>query len=83
MYSQSLGASHSEEHVGDPKRLRRWLREMEAQMDKSPSYTVASKMKHSELQKRLNEHSVSLCFMFLVWKLRRSLARSALLAMKV
>lgn len=57
-----MGASHSEEHVGDPKRLRRWLREMETQIDKSPNYTVASKMKHSELQKRLNEHSVSLSF---------------------
>lgn len=66
MYLQSLGASNSEEHVGDPKRLRRWLREMETEMDKSPSYTVASKMRHSELQKKLNEHSVSLyvlCFL--------------------
>lgn len=52
--------------MGDPKRLRRWLREMEAQMEKAPTYTEASKMKHSELQKKLNEQSVSFRFLFFI-----------------
>lgn len=63
-FLQSLNAAHSEEFVGDPKRLRRWLREIEAQMEKSPNYAEATKMKHSELQKRLKDHTVSLFLRF-------------------
>ncbi|KAG4070690.1 hypothetical protein HA402_013610 [Bradysia odoriphaga] len=43
--------------VGDPRRLRRWLREMENEMTKAPSISTASKMKSTELKRRLNEHS--------------------------
>lgn len=45
--------------ASDPRRLRRWLREMETDMAKSPTLSAAMKMKPAELRKRLKEHSVS------------------------
>lgn len=61
---QSIGPStRTQSLVGDPRRLRRWLREMENEMTKAPSISTASKMKSTELKRRLNEHSVSL-FLF-------------------
>lgn len=59
---QSIGPStRTQNLVGDPRRLRRWLREMENEMAKAPSISSASKMKSSELKRRLNDHTVS-CF---------------------
>lgn len=46
--------------VSDPRRLRRWLREMENDMAKSPTLSEAMRMQPAELRKRLTEHSVSL-----------------------
>ncbi|XP_059619344.1 klarsicht protein [Phlebotomus argentipes] len=49
--------SKSQGSVVDPRRLRRWLREMENRIEKSPSLSEAMKMKPGELQHRLTEHS--------------------------
>lgn len=58
-FFKANGVARSKEFVGDPRRLRRWLREMETQLQKSPTFSEAVKMKDSALQKLLKEHTVS------------------------
>lgn len=49
-------------HAGNPRTLRRWLREMENRIALSPTLSEALKLKSGEIQKRLAEHSVSYLF---------------------
>lgn len=61
LFFAQLENQTSRPHVlaSDPRRLRRWLREMETDIAKSPTLSAAMKMKPAELRKRLKEHSVS------------------------
>ncbi|CRK97999.1 CLUMA_CG011368, isoform A [Clunio marinus] len=53
-------ASRSQGSTTDPRRLRRWLREMEAIVSKMPSITEAMKLNLNELKKFSLESAVNL-----------------------
>lgn len=50
----------------DPRRLRRWLTEMEKRFTKSPTFTEAMKLNSVELQKTLSEFEVSVVIYLLI-----------------
>ncbi|XP_063696240.1 klarsicht protein [Culicoides brevitarsis] len=43
--------------LSDPRRLRRWLREMESRMEKVPTLSEGRKLKTAEIQKLLRDHT--------------------------
>lgn len=51
--------------VLDPKRLRRWLREMESRVSKLPSLKEAMKLNADDLKKFSVESTVSINFLFI------------------
>jgi hypothetical protein len=51
--------------VLDPKRLRRWLREMESRVAKLPSLKEAMKLNADDLKKFSAESTVSTSFLFI------------------
>lgn len=53
------GTKRTDEFVADPRRLRRWLREMENQLSQFPSISDAIKMKDIELKKLQKKNLVS------------------------
>lgn len=56
-HSEPSGSQRSSNE--DPRRLRRWLTEMENRFSKSPTFTEAMKLNSVELQKTLSEFEVS------------------------
>lgn len=51
----------------DPRRLRRWLTEMENRFSKSPTFTEAMKLNSVELQKTLSEYEVSVFVIVIIY----------------
>lgn len=53
------GNHRAEGSCEDPKELRKWLREMEQKLENAPTLSEATMLSCAELEKYLNEHSVS------------------------
>lgn len=56
---QANEVKQKDEFIADPRRLRRWMREMENELDQFPSITDAIKLKEIELLKLQKRISVS------------------------